>query len=124
SLVPAISDLSYLDGAGREQLRLSRLTMNVVGPGTSYATDPRFQQARGGETYFGPVYFRNGSEPYMTVAVAERGPDPGVAAAEVNLKLAWDVVVQLRIGQAGQAYVVDRAGQLVAHPDISLVLRK
>jgi signal transduction histidine kinase len=43
--------------------------------------------------------------------------------AEVNLKLIWDVVSQLRIGHDGYAYVVDRLGRLVGHPDISLVLR-
>jgi signal transduction histidine kinase len=33
------------------------------------------------------------------------------------------VVSQLRIGRDGYAYVVDRLGRLVGHPDISLVLR-
>ena len=43
--------------------------------------------------------------------------------AEVNLKLIWDVVSQIKVGKDGYAYVVDRQGRLVAHPDISLVLR-
>src|SRR5215207_2186479 len=30
----------------------------------------------------------------------------------------------MKVGQAGFAYVVDALGQLVAHPDISLVLRR
>jgi signal transduction histidine kinase len=60
----------------------------------------------------------------MTVAVRAGGPDGGVLAAEVNLKLIWDVVSQIKIGQNGDAYVVDGHGLLVAHPDISLVLQK
>jgi signal transduction histidine kinase len=44
--------------------------------------------------------------------------------AEVNLKFIWDVVTQIKIGKAGRAYVVDAAGNLIAHPDISLVLQK
>jgi len=44
--------------------------------------------------------------------------------AEVNLKFIWDVVSQITIGKAGHAYVVDARGQLIAHPDISLVLQK
>ena len=49
---------------------------------------------------------------------------PGVTVAEVNLKFIWDVVSQIKIGKAGHAYVVDAQGQLIAHPDISLVLQK
>ena len=35
----------------------------------------------------------------------------------------WDVIRELRIGRDGYAYVVDGQGRLIAHPDISLVLR-
>ena len=44
--------------------------------------------------------------------------------AEVNLKHIWDVVSQIRVGRTGRAYVVDSEGRLLAHPDISLVLRR
>src|SRR5205085_2517940 len=47
----------------------------------------------------------------------------GVTIAEINLKLIWDVITALKIGQGGYAYVVDGRGKLIAHPDISLVLR-
>jgi signal transduction histidine kinase len=121
-LAPAVTDVSFLDTAGLEQLRVSRLAMNVVGSGTVYTNDPRFTEPRPNRPYFGPVYFRNESEPYMTIS---RRDDPnGVISAEVNLKLIWDVVTQIHVGRAGYAYVVDESGQLVAHPDISLVLRK
>src|SRR5262249_28721231 len=40
-----------------------------------------------------------------------------------NLKLIWDVVSQIKVGERGHAYVVDAQGRLIAHPDISLVLR-
>jgi signal transduction histidine kinase len=36
----------------------------------------------------------------------------------------WDVISRLRVGETGYAYVVDSRGHLIAHPDISLVLRK
>ncbi len=42
----------------------------------------------------------------------------------MNLKFIWDVVSQIKIGQAGYAYVVDCNGRLIAHPDISLVLQQ
>jgi signal transduction histidine kinase/CheY-like chemotaxis protein len=122
---PAITEISYLDPQGLEQLRISRLAMNVVGSRTDYSQDPRFLQARGGSIYYSPVYFRNESEPYMTIAIAEgAGPNAGVSVAEVNLKFIWDVVSQIKIGQKGYAYVVDSTGRLIAHPDISLVLQQ
>jgi len=33
------------------------------------------------------------------------------------------VVSQIKVGEHGQAYVIDAAGRLIAHQDISLVLR-
>ena len=59
--------------------------------------------------WFGPVYFRKESEPYLTMAVAHGGRG-GVTVAEINLKLIWDVVSQIKVGKDGYAYVVDRAG--------------
>ena len=122
--VPAVTEISHLDPSGREQLRVSRLAMNVAGSQADLSQDPRFREARTNRVYFGPVYFRNESEPYMTLALAESGPEAGVTVAEVNLKFTWDVVSQIKIGRVGYAYVVDSRGQLVAHPDISLVLQK
>jgi GAF domain-containing protein/HAMP domain-containing protein len=120
--VPAVTEVSQLDRTGREQLRVSRLAMDVVGSQTDFSADSRFKEVRPGRPYFGPVYFRKESEPYLTLSVAGGG-DTGVTTAEVNLKFIWDVVSQIRIGPTGRAYVVDGRGQLVAHPDISLVLQ-
>src|SRR5207302_1629198 len=120
---PAITELSYLDPQGREQLRVSRLAMAVIGGGTEFSREPKFLEAKAGRIFYGPVYFRKESEPYMTIALGG-GPSAGVTVAEVNLKFIWDVVSQIKIGKAGHAYVVDSRGQLIAHPDISLVLQK
>jgi hypothetical protein len=70
------------------------------------------------------VYFRKESEPYISFAVAQSGRNTGVTVAEVNLKLIWDVITAIKVGRTGYAYVVDGRGRLIAHPDISLVLRK
>ena len=59
----------------------------------------------------------------MTLSLAGTRRDAGVSVAEVNLKLIWDVVSQIKVGEHGRAYVVDGQGRLIAHPDISLVLR-
>jgi signal transduction histidine kinase len=122
--VPSITEVSYLDSTGKEQLRVSRLARDEVGSQKDYSTEPQFRQGMSGRTYFGPVYFRKESEPYMTLAMRWRGPGGGVTVAELNLKLVWDVVAQIKVGQQGYAYVTDPTGVLIAHPDISLVLQK
>ena len=121
--VPAITELAQLDATGKERLRVSRLAMDVVASGSDFSNDPKFAQAAAQKVYYGPVYFRRESEPYMTLAIAGTRRDAGVSVAEVNLKLIWDVVTQIKVGERGRAYVVDAQGRLIAHPDISLVLR-
>src|SRR6187399_1995501 len=121
--VPAITELAQLDASGKEQLRVSRLAMDAVGVGTDFSKDPKFTEAVAKKIYYGPVYFRRESEPYMTLAMAGARRDAGVSVAEVNLKFIWDVVSQIKVGKKGQAFVIDARGRLIAHPDISLVLR-
>ena len=123
-LAPAITDLAYVDGRGHEQLRVSRLALDVIGADTDRSQEPGVRAAKNGQPYFGPVYFRRGSEPYATLAIGGRGRAPGVTLAEVNLKLIWDVISRIKVGKAGHAYVVDANGLLIAHPDIDLVLRR
>jgi signal transduction histidine kinase len=120
---PAITEVAYLDPSGKEQLRVSRLEPDAVGSGKDFSAAAAFTQAVAGKVWFGPVYFRRGSEPYMTVSVAHAGRDPGVTMAEVNLKLIWDVVSSIHNGSGGYAFVVTATGRLIAHPDLSLVLR-
>ncbi|MFY9762398.1 MAG: GAF domain-containing protein [Xanthobacteraceae bacterium] len=121
--VPAITELAQIDASGHEQLKVSRLTMDVVGSGIDYSDKPEFSKAMKDKVYYGPVYFRRESEPYMTIALAGARPENGVSIAQVNLKLIWDVISGIKVGEKGQAYVVDGDGRLIAHPDISLVLR-
>src|SRR5271163_474524 len=121
--VPAITELAQIDATGHEQLKVSRLTMDVVGSGVDYSNKPEFTEAVANKVYYGPVYFRRESEPYMTLSLAGTRRDTGVSIAQVNLKLIWDVVTKIKVGIHGRAYVLDAAGRLIAHPDISLVLR-
>jgi signal transduction histidine kinase len=120
---PAISEIAEIDGAGKEQLKLSRTAPDLVASSADFAADPRFVEAEADGVWFSPVYFRNQSEPYMTIAVAHAGHHGGVTVAEVNLKFIWDLVNAMQVGRSGYAYVVDRRGRLIADPDLSLVLR-
>src|SRR2546430_5311518 len=90
--VPAITELAQLDPAGKEQLHMSRLVIDVVGSQSDFSSDPKFSVAVANKVYYGPVDFRRESEPYMTLSMAGTGSDTGVSVAGVNLKLIWDVV--------------------------------
>jgi signal transduction histidine kinase len=121
--VPAITEVSQLDATGHEKLRVSRIETDAIGSNADLSKDPKFVNAMANKVYYGPVYFRHESEPYMTLALAGAFRHAGVSVAEINLKFIWDLVSQIKVGQEGRAYVVDAQGRLIAHPDISLVLR-
>ena len=121
--VPAVTEVAQLDAAGREQFRISRHARDVIESHVDYSRDPVFVQTMANKVYYGPVYLVDGSEPYMTIAVAGSGPDHGVIVGQLNLKFIWEVVSQIKPGTRGHAYVIDAGGRLIADPDISLVLR-
>ncbi|MGH7854204.1 MAG: cache domain-containing protein, partial [Candidatus Binatia bacterium] len=126
-IAPAVTEAVALNENGLIQVQASRLRTVLPDAKKDLSVSAPFQRARQGKSYFGPVYFVRGSEPYMTIAVPiERfaGDVIGVLQAEVNLKYIGDVVSSITIGKAGYAYAVTRSGELIAHPDISLVLQR
>jgi signal transduction histidine kinase len=120
--VSAISELEQIDSSGLEQLRVSRTDPDVIGSGIDRSRELKFRDAVAHKSYYGPVYFRQNSEPYMTLALSGVN-DTGVSVAAVNLTFIWEAISQIKVGERGQAYVVDALNRLIAHPDISLVLR-
>jgi signal transduction histidine kinase/HAMP domain-containing protein/predicted transcriptional regulator with HTH domain len=121
---PEVTDIAQLDATGHEQIAVSRLGMDSVSSAKDRSQEPAFQNAKRGQSWFGPVYFRKETEPYMTIAIRSGGDKGPVTVADVNLKFIWDVVSRIKIGDKGKAYVVDGNGFLIADPDIGLVLRK
>lgn len=121
--VPAISDLTLVDGVSRERLYVSRVGLDRINAGTDRSDDPPVEGARAARVWYGPVRYHHGSEPFMRIAVAGNRAAVGVAVAEINLKLIWDVISAIRVGDTGQAFVLDGPGRLIAHPDIGIVLR-
>ncbi|KRR19052.1 transcriptional regulator [Bradyrhizobium lablabi] len=121
--VPAIVSLSMVDPTGTERVFVSRVSMNRTGAGADMSADPAVVGARANRVWYGPVHYRHDSEPYMRIAVAGNRAAAGIVIADINLKLIWDIIARIKIGDTGHALIVDDTGRLVAHPDISLVLR-
>jgi signal transduction histidine kinase len=126
-LAPAITEAVALDIRGVKQAQVSRARGVSQDARSDFATSLGFEQARHGKVDYGPVYFVQNSEPYMTIAFPIEhfaGTVIGVLQAEVNLKYVWDVVSSIKAGEAGYAYVVSGSGDLISHRDISLVLQR
>jgi len=121
--VPAIVSVSLVDPTGTERVFVSRVSLNRTGRGADFSEDPAFLGARANGVWYGPVQYQRDSEPYMRIAVAGNRAAAGVVIADINLKLIWNVIAAIKIGDTGHALVVDDSGRLIAHPDISLVLR-
>jgi signal transduction histidine kinase/CheY-like chemotaxis protein len=120
--MPAITEFAQLDRLGREKVRASRLHPDRPSE-EDFSETPWFNEVIANHVYYGPVYFLGGSVPHMPLAMAGDRSDAAITFAEINLTFVWDVVTSIKIGAQGQAYVVDGKGRLIAHPDMSLMLR-
>lgn len=121
--LPAIVSLTLVDGSGRERLYVSQIGLNRTESRTNRSGEAAVAGAGTARIWYDEVSYYRGSEPYLTVAISGNRPSVGIVVAEVNLKLIWDVISTIKVGQTGHAFVLDGLGRLVGHPDISLVLR-
>jgi hypothetical protein len=117
---PAITELSLLDADGKEFYKASRLALEVVGSGVDYSKEAKFTETVAKKIYYGPVYLRGESEPYMTLGLAGPRRDAGVSVVELNLNVVQEIVQKTKVGNRGVAYVVDARGRVIAHPDFDV----
>jgi len=123
----AITNASILDSKGVEVVNVSERRIYAPSEFSDQSESEKFNKAIRGDTYISPVYTSDKAEPYVTLAVALRAPSHeivGVVSAEANLKFLWEIVGDIRFGVAGYAYLTDGEGNLIAHKDPSLVLRR
>lgn len=122
-LIPAISELRAVDGSGRERVFVSRSEPDRVGSGIESAGDPLPGGAAAEEPIaYGPIYFRNGTEPFVSLGVRERAGANAATFAELDLRHVVRTVRQLRVGTSGRAFLIDPANRIIAHPSLSKTL--
>ena len=123
----AFRQVVLLNLQGQELMRTSRLSQLAAGRLTERIGSDALAQVRQGNQQISPVYIDDvTSEPLLVMAVPVTnvyGDVQEMLLAEVNLKFMWDLVDRLEVGETGQAYVVNRQGDLLAFSDISRVLR-
>ena len=127
-IAPAVTEAIALDADGKARARAARLRTVHPEDRKDFADTEGFQRALGGTAHIGPVHFARESEPYVTVSIPIEilaGVTIGVLQAEVSLiYLGEQVVARLEAGDIGYAYIVSRSGQLIAHPQVKLVLQR
>jgi len=91
-----------------------------------YSRDAFFVKSSQGESYFSTVQFNEAQEPFVISSHPIRSFDQivGVLAGEINLRIIWDLVDKIMVGENGRAFVISQSGQLIAHPDKKKVLER
>jgi len=91
-----------------------------------YSQDTFFINSLQGESFFSTVQFNEAQEPFVISSHPIRSFDQivGVLAGEINLRIIWDLVDKIMVGENGRAFVISQSGQLIAHPDKKKVLER
>src|SRR5260370_18113494 len=110
--VPAVSQIFWLNGNGREQLRLTRATVSVSS-GADFSRDLRFTETVARGVNFAPAYFRD-KHPFMSISMSHSGFNAGATIADVDLAFLSDVLADAQVVKLAYAYVADSRGQVLA----------
>jgi class 3 adenylate cyclase/methyl-accepting chemotaxis protein len=110
--VSAVSQLTQLNGEGREVLRLSRVSVSV-GSNADLSRDLRFTDTVARGVNYAPPYFV-ADQPFMSISVAHSGFNAGVTVAEIDLGFLSDLLSDAQVGKVALAYVVDAHGKVLA----------
>jgi signal transduction histidine kinase len=123
----AFTDAAILDSKGMEVVKVSERKVYTLGERSDQSGSDKFKKAIEGKTYISPVYTSDKAEPYVILALPLKATHRdiiGVLSAKANLKFLWEIIGNIHFGVAGYAYLVDSQGNLIAHKDPSLVLRR
>lgn len=121
-------ELAMLDAAGDEQMRFARDSAVLDSELRSRAEDEAYLDAvRDKVTYFAPVAFDEvAREPMTTIAYPvldlRSGGVVSVLVATVRFKPIWDLLAEMDLPDGREVFLVNQAGQVVAHPNPAVVL--
>jgi signal transduction histidine kinase len=119
---PAIDSIQVLDADSRETLFVSRSDQDRVSSALPVQLPPTLP----GKTMLDTVYLtqrlEGQSAPSLKMAFYD-AEQRLAAIASINLRLVSDLISELTFGQTGRAWIVGADDQIIAHPNLSLVLR-
>jgi len=123
----SFTEASIINSQGMEVVKVSDRKVFFPSDLTDQSKSPKFIKALKGEDYTSPVHTSTQAQPYVTLAIPLWGAAQsvvGVASAEADLSFLWEAIGKIRFGTAGYAYLVDEHGNLIAHKDAALVLKR
>ena len=123
----SFTDVSIIDARGMEGLKVSDRRVYFPSDLSDQSKSAKFNNGIKGENYISRVYTSDKSQPYVTLAIPLWGSGQsivGVVSAEADLSFLWEVIEKIHFGTAGYAYLIDEHGNLIAHKDPLLVLKK
>ena len=123
----SFSDASIINSQGMEVVKVSDRKVYFPSDLTDQSKSPKFIKALKGEDYISQVYTSARAQPYVTLAIPLWGHAQtivGVVSAEADLSFLWEVIGKIHFATAGYAYLVDEHGNLIAHSDATLVLKR
>jgi signal transduction histidine kinase/CheY-like chemotaxis protein/HAMP domain-containing protein len=123
------ADITLLDATGKELAGASRsLFLKEADLGERTQAEEFAVPAKSGKVYYSPVYYNEQTgEPFLKISIPITDLRTmnvrGMLIAEIRMKYIWDVLAQVHVGESGSAYMVDKDGRVIAHPNPSIVLR-
>jgi signal transduction histidine kinase len=123
----SLTEASIIDAQGMEVVKVSDRKVYFPSDLSDQSKSAKFTKAIKGEDHISQVYTSDRAQPFITVAIQLWGTAQsivGVAAAEADLSFLWEVIGKIQFGTAGYAYLVDAHGNLIAHKDSALVLKR
>ncbi len=123
----AFRQIAVLNLQDQETAKASRLSQLTSGSLVDKLQGEALAQVRQEKQSISNVYVDSyTSEPLVVLTLPVNnvlGDFQGTLVAEINLKFMWDLVDQLKVGETGVVYVVDKQGNLLAFNDTARVLR-
>ena len=111
---PTLEEIVYLNGQGETIAATTDATLLTARPVDIRQTS-WFVAAQAGRRYYSELLWAEDDEPYLIAAAP--ASNASVVAVRVNLSTLWQLMAELRFDESGLTYIVDRQGQLIAHPD-------
>lgn len=104
----AFLDVSIVSAGGRETFHYLR------DGGLDRVTGRRAPPMARGSPYVSQVFFSSQRNPYIILSEPLAGKK-AVLAAKLDFEQLWQWIAEVSIGETGQAFIVDRKGNLIAH---------
>ncbi len=123
----SFSEAAIIDARGMEVVKVSDRKVFFPADLSDQSKSEKFTEAMKGTDYISRVHTSDRAQPYVTIAIPLWGAAQsivGVAAAEADLSFLWEVIGKIQFGTAGNGYLVDENGNLIAHKDAALVLKQ